>query len=99
MNEDRPAYGVCVQPDTEGKLWMGLTIQSGSMSVTTYLCRSENYEEVARELHKGIMEAGRQMRKAEREAASGLAIATGEGDVNAAVQAQRRIERGPRSTG
>lgn len=97
--EVRPAYGICVQPDTTGKLWMGLTIQSESVSLTSYLCRSDNYEEVARELHKGIMEAGREMRKAEREAASGLVIAKGEGDINGAVQAERRIKRGPRSTG
>ena len=99
MNEDRPAYGVCVQPDTEGKLWMGMTIQSGSISITAYLCRSANYEEVARELHKGIMEAGRQMRKAEREAASGLVVAKGEGDINGAVQAERWLKRSEGGTG
>lgn len=82
-----PTFGVSVQPDAQGKLWMGLTVQDEAINIVVFLCRSDNYEQVAREFHKQIMDAGRDMRRAE----SGLVIASGlnGGDLDAIVQASQ----------
>jgi len=92
---DMPEYALSVQPDTLGKLWMGLVITTSSITQTIFLCRSNNYEETAQKLHKGIMEAGRQMRRAE----SGLVAVNGAGDIDAVVQiAKGRKQQSPRRT-
>lgn len=89
-----PTYGVSVQPDSDGKLWMALTIQTEETNYMSFLCRADTYEQVASEFHKNIMKAGNDMRRAQREQASGLVVAHGDSEVKAHVQAERRLKRG-----
>lgn len=64
-----PQYGVAVTPDYN--IW--LTINYGTAGMQFYLCGPDNYEEVARKIHKNIMDAGREARRAR----SGLVVAKG----------------------
>lgn len=73
MDVVRPVMGISVQPDSENKLWMGLDIQTDSMQVKVFLCRADDYMNVAKEIHEKIMQAGKEMRRAE----SGLIVANG----------------------
>lgn len=60
---DQPSYAISVQEDSEGNPWMGLVIQTSSMSFTVFLADRTSFREVAAKLHDGIMKAGREMNK------------------------------------
>ena len=62
-----------------------LTISYATMQQQLYLCNITNYEQVARKIHKAIMDAGVQAKRA----ASGLQVVQG-GDVDAAVRDAKR---------
>jgi hypothetical protein len=66
---EMPQIGIAVTPDYS----IYLTIGFGLAWQQVYLCTPDNYEEVARKIHKAIMDAGREARR-ER---SGLKVATG----------------------
>jgi hypothetical protein len=65
VNIDKPQFGIAVQPDQEGKLFMSLIISTSGTTYQSFLCRSENYADTARQIHDKIMEAGKEMRRAE----------------------------------
>jgi hypothetical protein len=68
-----PQYGIGVSPpENNPTLW--LTIGYGTAQMQFYLCDSTNYEEIARKLHKNIMDAG----VAARRAKSGIVVAQGD---------------------
>jgi hypothetical protein len=58
---DQPVYGIVINEDQEGNPWMGLLVQTSSVSLTVYLADPQNYREVARKLHDGIIRAGKDM--------------------------------------
>lgn len=72
VGPELPQYGIAVNKDHQ--LW--LTIQFGAAFHQVYLCEVTDYEDVAREIHKQIMEAGRQARRDK----SGLVVAGGNHD-------------------
>ena len=80
-----PQYGIAVSPDYQ--IW--LTINYGTAAMSFYLCGPDNYEEVARKIHKNIMDAGREARRAR----SGLVVAKGNHDATLR-QAEGREQRG-----
>lgn len=65
-----PQWGVGVSPDYQ----IILTVSFGLAQHTFYLCDTDNYEDVARKLHKNIMDAGVAARRAKR----GIVVATGD---------------------
>jgi hypothetical protein len=72
-----PRFGIAVVPPEQAPaLW--LTIEYGTANLMFYLCDTTNYEEVARKLHKNIMDAG----VAARRAKSGLVVAQGDVKLN-----------------
>lgn len=66
---EMPQIGIAVTPDYS----IYLTIGFGLAWQQVYLCTPDNYEEVARKIHKAIMDSGREARR-ER---SGIKRATG----------------------
>lgn len=68
-----PQYGIAVMPpDKQPTLW--LTVNFGAAAMQFYLADTDNYQEVARKIHKNIMDAG----VAARRAKSGLVVAQGD---------------------
>lgn len=65
-----PRWGVAVSPDYQ----IMMTVTFGLAQHMFYLCDLDNYEEVARKLHKNIMDAGVAARRAKR----GIVVATGD---------------------
>jgi len=88
---DSPQYSVLVQPDNEQVLFMALLISTSSTMQQFYLCRSDGYTTAAREMHDKIMQAGKEMKRAE----SGLVVAKGSLD-GIVPQAQGRERNGSR---
>lgn len=64
-----PQYAIGV--DDAGNIWLNVGFQLGQHSF--FLCNYSNYEEVARKLHKNIMDAG----VAAKRQKSGLIVAEG----------------------
>jgi len=78
-----PQYGVAVVGND-----MYLTIGYATMMQQVYLCNVTTYEEVARKLHKGIMDAG----VAAKRASNGTKLVEVKGDEAGAVV--RKATRG-----
>lgn len=66
-----------------------LTVMYATMEQRIYLCNITNYEDVARKLHKTIMDAGLQAKRA----ATGLVTVEG-AQANAVVRQATRREQG-----
>lgn len=66
-----------------------LTVMYATMEQRIYLCNITNYEDVARKLHKTIMDAGLQAKRA----ATGLQVVEG-AQANAVVRQATRREPG-----
>lgn len=73
INIDIPKYGIAVNQDQENKLFGTLMVETSSVRLEFFLFRSDNYQDVARKLHDKIMQAGKDMKRAE----SGLVVAEG----------------------
>lgn len=75
-----PQYSLAVQGDKDAPgLDIYLCVSFGAAQHQFYLCNTNNYEQVAREIHKKIMDAGVQGRRAK----SGLVVA--KGPINASI--------------
>jgi hypothetical protein len=64
-----PQWGIATGADNN----LYLTVGVGMMWFQAFLCEPDKYEETARKIHKGIMDAGREARRAK----SGLLVAKG----------------------
>lgn len=81
MNVQAPQYGITVMPKAGAVTARGLpvmmlvlSVDTGASMHTFYLCDAQdNYQDIAKQIHDKINEAGRQARRAE----SGLIEATG----------------------
>lgn len=74
-----PQYGLMVEGQKGGDMTIYLTIGFAAAQHRFYLCDTTNYEQVARTLHKQIMDAGVQARRAKSP------LIEVKGDVDAAV--------------
>jgi hypothetical protein len=68
-----PQYAIVSEANSAGQLVMKLQVSFGMAQHEFFLCTSKNYEQVARLIHKNIMDAGLEMKRAE----SGLIVAKG----------------------
>lgn len=97
-----PTYGIKVLPKgserTPGgqpKLMLVLAVDSIVSQHDFYLCdASDNYQDIAKQIHDKINEAGREARRAQ----TGLVVV--KGDINGLrTEKQGREQRGPRPAG
>jgi hypothetical protein len=89
---DEPNYAIVINQDSAGKHWLGIHVQTTSMQGVFFLCRADTYEEVAREFHAKIMDAGRQARRAD----IGLVIVDGDKANAISREAKRGQQPRPR---
>jgi hypothetical protein len=68
-----PQYAVECEANSQGQIVMKLVVMFAMARHEFFLCTSKNYEQVARIIHKNIMDAGLEMKRAE----SGLVVAKG----------------------
>ena len=90
---EKPQFSIVAQsnPAKPGKVMIGLQVAFGMALHQFYLCDTKDYEQIARQFHKQIMEAGVQAKRQE----SGIVVANGEVGNGLVRKAEGREQRGP----
>ncbi len=99
---ETPQFAIIVQPDPDGKLFIGWRATTTGTIYQAYLCRPQDARLTAQIIHDQIVKAGQDAKRQERELLTvekpQLVVVKGGMPNGNVPQAQGGLQRGPRRT-